>query len=240
MTNELVFEADELTKTYGGRVALAGVSFEVRRGEILSLLGPNGAGKTTTVSVFLGFVRPDGGRARVCGLDVGPADAAIRARLAYVPEQVSLYPHFSGLENLRYFLALSSAERPDDGRLLDALAETGLPREAAARPVGTYSKGMRQRVAIALALAKAADGLLLDEPTSGLDPAAAAELSDLLRRVRDRGAAILMVTHDLPRAHDVATRLGILCRGRLVDLADPRDVSAADLQRRYLTAVDAR
>lgn len=236
MAAELVFEANGLAKDYGGVPAVVDVSFTVGRGEILSLLGPNGAGKTTITNLFLGFTTATGGSAWVCGFEAGRQDIEVRRRLAYIPEQVSLYPYFTGLENLRYFVALASPERPSLPVLAGALAEAGLPEDAANRPVSTYSKGMRQKVGIALALAKQADALLLDEPTSGLDPGAAAEFSDLLRSLRDRGAGILMVTHDLFRAREVANRLGIIDRGRLVALLDARTTPPDELERRYLAA----
>jgi ABC-2 type transport system ATP-binding protein len=231
------FEAHALSKTYGWSWALRDVTFSVARGEIVCLLGPNGAGKTTIVNVFLGFVAPTAGAARVCGVAIGHNGDATSRRIAYIPEQLNLYPHFTGLENLRFFLAAAASADFRDASLLRALADAGLAREAAQRPVATYSKGMRQKVGIALALTRKADAVLLDEPTSGLDPAAAAEFSESLTRLRDRGAGILMVTHDLFRARDVASRLGIMSRGRLIDLFDAAAVTPEEVERRYLEAV---
>lgn len=235
-----VIEAFALTKRYGGVTAVDELDLRIHAGEVFCLLGPNGAGKTTTVSMFLGFVAPSYGSARVCGLDVGTDDPEIKRRLAYIPEQVSLYPYLSGLENLRFFLALSNSRHISRAGLVAVLREAGLPESAIDRPVSTYSKGMRQKVGIALALAKHARALFLDEPTSGLDPAAAAEFSALLERLRDRGAGILMVTHDLFRAREVATQLGIMEHGHLVELLDPKTVAPDEIERRYLAAVNHR
>ena len=135
-----VIEALALTKRYGGVTAVDELDLRIHAGEVFCLLGPNGAGKTTTVSMFLGFVAPSYGSARVCGLNVGKDDREIKHRLAYIPEQVSLYPYFSGLENLRFFLALSSSQPISRTALVAALREAGLSESAVDRPVSTYSK----------------------------------------------------------------------------------------------------
>jgi ABC-2 type transport system ATP-binding protein len=145
-----------------------------------------------------------------------------------------LYRNLTGLENLEYFAAL--AGRPELTRVeaLNYFAEVGLQAEAADRRVGTYSKGMRQKVGIAIALAKGARALLLDEPTSGLDPKASNEFSDLLRRMSDKGVAVLMATHDLFRAKESGTRVGIMKHGRLVAQHGTDEFGHADLERVYL------
>ena len=154
--------------------------------------------------------------------------------LAYIPETVMLYKNLTGLENLEYFSAL--AGRPDYTRaqLLDFLAQVGLQPEAADRRVGAYSKGMRQKVGIAVALAKHARALLLDEPTSGLDPKASNEFSALLTRLSHDGVAVLMATHDLFRAKESGTRIGIMRHGKLVRTLDTAEVGHADVERIYL------
>lgn len=229
-----MLEATNLTKTYNGNVAVDGLNLKIQPGEVYGLLGPNGAGKTTTINLFLGFTEPDTGTATVGGLDVQAAPLETKRLLAYIPEQVMLYPNLSGLENLAYFTALAGHDHYGDTDLRGFLAQAGLQEEAHARRVSTYSKGMRQKVGIALALAKEAKALLLDEPTSGLDPSASFEFSELLRGLSKQGVAVLMATHDLFRAKDVATRVGLMHSGRLVRELSGDELRDADLQAIYL------
>jgi len=223
-----------LSKQFGATRALDAVSLTVEPGEIYCLLGANGAGKTTLVNVFLNFVDPSDGQALVDGLDVTREPLATKQRLAYIPEQVMLYGALSGLENLRYFAALATGRQAARAELLGLLAQAGLDATAADRRVSTYSKGMRQKVGIAIALAKNAKALLLDEPTSGLDPKAAAEFAQLLRDARDRGVAVLTTTHDLFHAKQNGTRIGIMRAGRLVAELRSEELSHADLEALYL------
>ena len=227
-------EARGLSKDYGATRALDSLDLAIAPGEVYCLLGPNGAGKTTTINLFLGFVSPSGGQALVSGLDVATHDRETKQRLAYIPEQVMLYRNLSGLENLEYFAALGGKESVGRERLTDILVGAGLERDAVDRRVSEYSKGMRQKVGIAIAIAKEADVLLLDEPTSGLDPKAANEFSALVERLRNRGVAVLMATHDLFRAKETGTRVGIMRYGRLVKELSTDEIGHADLERIYL------
>lgn len=229
-----VLEARALVKRYGGVVAVDGLDLRVGPAEIYCLLGPNGAGKTTTIHLFLGFIEPTAGSVHVTGLDVAAEPLESKRRLAYVPEQVMLYRNLSGLENLEYFAALGGRGSLDPARLTEILVGAGLPPDAVRRRVSEYSKGMRQKVGIAVAMAKEADALLLDEPTSGLDPQASSEFSDLLGRLRDHGVAVLMATHDLFRAKETGTRVGIMRHGRLVTELSTDEIGHADLERIYL------
>jgi ABC-2 type transport system ATP-binding protein len=200
-----------------GKRVLDDVSFQVSAGEIYALLGGNGAGKSTTLLTFLGFQTPDKGEVRVEGEVVGgwAAVSAARSRIAYLPESASLYAHLDARENLAYFLSLAGM-RANVSAMESALDKVGLQPEARSRPMKDYSKGMRQKVAIALALTREAPILLLDEPTSGLDPAAIDEFHDLARGLAAEGRTILMVTHDVYGACQVADRIGLLRSGRLV------------------------
>lgn len=234
-----MLEAINLTRSWNGHQALAGVSLAVAPGEIYCLLGANGAGKTTTINCFLGFVRPDGGKALVGGVDVTTDPQAARQRIAYIPETVMLYANLTGIENLEYFSALAGRTDLSRDRLATLLTEVGLDPGAADRRVGTYSKGMRQKVGVAMALAREAKALLLDEPTSGLDPQASNEFSALLRRLAGDGVAILMATHDLFRAREVGTRVGIMKRGRLVAEHSTESLGHADLEQLYLEQMAA-
>jgi ABC-2 type transport system ATP-binding protein len=229
-----VLEAIDLTKSYGDHQALRGLNLRVNSGEIYCLLGANGAGKTTTINLFLNFVEPTSGSARVNGVDVVHNPLETKRYLAYIPEQVMLYGNLTGIENLEYFARLGGHGEYGAEDYRGFLDRVGLQREAAERRVRTYSKGMRQKVGVAIALAKQAKALLLDEPTSGLDPKASNEFSELLVQLRSGGAAILMATHDLFRAKETGTRIGIMKGGRLVQELSTDEVSHADVERIYL------
>lgn len=229
-----MLEAIALSKSFNGHEALTGLNLNVEPGEVFCLLGANGAGKTTTIHLFLGFLTATSGQALVDGLDVARQPLETKRRLAYIPEQVQLYSSLTGLENLAYLTALATGSEPDQKTLLESLERAGLEPEAGHRRLSTYSKGMRQKVAIAVALAKGARALLLDEPTSGLDPKAANELSNLLRELADDGVAVLMATHDLFRAKEVGRRLGIMKRGSLLDVLSAQAVDHRELERIYL------
>ncbi len=228
-----MLEAKNLVKHYGSHEALRGLSLRVEPGEIYCLLGANGAGKTTTVNLFLNFIQPTSGSAEVNGIDVCADPVGSKARLAYIPEQVMLYGALTGLENLQYFSTLGGRDH-DAATCRQFLLDAGLPPAAVERPVSQFSKGMRQKVGVAIALAKQATALLLDEPTSGLDPKASNEFSSLLMGLRDAGAAILMTSHDLFRAKESGTRVGIMREGRLLEELSSSDVSHTDLEALYL------
>ena len=234
-----MLQANGLTKTYGTTRALIQLDLTVGASEIVCLLGANGAGKTTTLNLFLGFVRPTAGAALVDGKNVEDAPIATKQALAYIPEQVALYPTLTGLENLEYFAALSGRTYPTKAPLYEILAQVGIPAEVADQRTATYSKGMRQKVGIAAALAKEATSFLLDEPMSGLDPKAASEFVGALRALKERGAAVLMATHDVFRSKEVATRIGIMRSGQLVDEIDAATVAATELQAIYLRHMHA-
>ncbi len=232
--------AKALTKDHGTHRALDNVTFSVGSGEIYCLLGANGAGKSTTIKLFLGFLKPTSGSAEVDGLNVEREPQAARRRLLYIPETVALYDELTGYENLDYFSRLAGVKERSPPRLREALQAAGLASDAFGRRVAHYSKGMRQKVGIALAIVKEAKALLLDEPTSGLDPEASAEFHDLLVRQRDRGAAILMATHDLFRAREVATTIGLMQTGRLRRTIDASKITASDLESLYLEEMGRR
>lgn len=229
-----MLKAIELTKNYNGTMALDSLDLEVGEGDIYGLLGANGAGKTTTINLFLNFVEPSGGKAMINGLDVAEEPLETKKYLAYIPEQVNLYKNLTGIENLEYFSALAGRDSYSRTELLRFFEEVGLDATAAERRVSTYSKGMRQKVGIAIALAKDAQALLLDEPTSGLDPKASNEFSELLKNLSDKGCAVLMATHDLFRAKESGTRVGIMKHGRLVAEMTTDEIGHADLERIYL------
>ncbi len=229
----MMLQASNLSKSYANAVALHPLNLTVQAGEIYCLLGANGAGKTTTINLFLNFVQPTSGTATVAGVDVVTHPEESKSRLAYIPENLMLYPNLTGLENLDYFSALARKQYTRD-ELTTFLSEAGLQSEAHHKRISTYSKGMRQKVGIAIALAKRADALLLDEPTSGLDPKASNEFSELLKKMSQRGVATLMATHDLFRAKETGTHLGIMREGRLVEQLTTDQINHTDLEKLYL------
>jgi ABC-2 type transport system ATP-binding protein len=206
----------DLVVRYGDRQVLDRLSLSVSEGEVYALLGGNGAGKSTTLQALLGFLRPQSGVVRVAGRDPAAEPEQVRRAIAYIPENVALYEHLTARENVDYFLGLAGALRVGP-EVEAAFTSVGLPKEAWGRRVSGFSKGMRQKTAIALAMLRQASILLLDEPTSGLDPGASADFNDLVSQLRAEGAAILVVTHDLFGAADVADRIGFLEQGRIVE-----------------------
>ena len=221
-------------KSYDGFLALKGLNLNIERGDVYCLLGANGAGKTTTIQLFLGFIEPTAGQAQINGLEVKLNPIETKRVLAYIPENVMLYPNLTGLENLRYFSTLAGVIETTDGALRATLARAGLPEAAVDRRVGTYSKGMRQKVGIAMAIARRVQLLLLDEPTSGLDPKASNEFSALVSSLSAEGVGVLMATHDLFRAREIATRIGIMRQGELVAEFAAADVTHQQLEQTYL------
>lgn len=233
-----MIQLDHVSKSFDKRLVLNDMSINIGKGEIYALLGPNGAGKSTTIKMLLGFLSPDQGQVKIAGLDpVNDADLCKR-KVAYIPEQVQLYPYFSGYENLVYFTELSGQKLSNtayEKHLLDA----GLAGEHHHRRLGTYSKGMRQKVGIAIALAKSAEVILLDEPASGLDPLASNELTALVQQLAAKGASILMASHDLFRVRETAQRIGLLHQGQLVTELQAASLSAPELEALYLQYMKA-
>ena len=231
-----MLETQNLTKKYGDYTALNSLNLRIEAGEIFALLGQNGAGKTTTINLFLGFTEPTEGTVWVNGISVAENALETKKYIAYIPETVMLYPNLTGIENLRFFASLAGFEYSNEDLGL-FLMKAGLQEMAHAKPLGGYSKGMRQKVGIAIALAKKATALLLDEPTSGLDPKASNEFSEILKELSANGTAILMATHDIFRAKEVAHRIGIMKEGNLVRILDTALISANELEELYLQTV---
>jgi ABC-2 type transport system ATP-binding protein len=231
-----VLQAMQLRKAYHGTTALASLDLTVDKGEIFCLLGQNGAGKTTTINLFLGFTEATGGKATINGVEVRPGETVTKPFVAYIPEVVQLYGNLTGVENLDFFSRLAGfAYSPE--QLRDFLRKASLQPEAHGKRLSTYSKGMRQKVGIAIALAKNADLILMDEPTSGLDPKATAEFTRLCRELAAAGKTIFMATHDIFNAVNVGTRIGIMKAGTLVHTVNTRDITATQLQQLYLETI---
>lgn len=231
-----MLEARALTKTYGDHNALNNLSLTVHKGEVFCLLGQNGAGKTTTLNIFLGFTSATSGVAKINGVEVQLNNTSTKKFVAYIPEVVQLYGNLTGIENLDFFSRLADFRYVKE-KLVAFLSKAGLQKEAHNKRLSSYSKGMRQKVGIAIALAKNADVIFMDEPTSGLDPKATAEFTSTCKELATDGKTILMATHDIFNAVNVGTRIGIMKQGALVHTINTRDVTANELQTLYLETI---
>ncbi|MDG1397496.1 MAG: ABC transporter ATP-binding protein [Polaribacter sp.] len=224
---------ENISKKYGNFTALKDLSFEVKAGEILCLLGANGAGKSTTINILLNFIKPTSGISKINEVDVLKNPLKTKGFLTYIPENLMLYPTFNAVENLDYFTRLSG-KKFNSTELEQILLEAGLEHGAHQKRISTFSKGMRQKVGIALAIAKDSKVLLLDEPTSGLDPKSSNEFISLLTKMKNNGVAVLMATHDLFRAKQVGTHIGIMRSGILENYSKSSNFSLKELESVYL------
>jgi ABC-2 type transport system ATP-binding protein len=202
---------NDLTKRYGSHTAVSEVNLTVDTGEVYGFLGPNGAGKSTTIGMLLSYVYPTEGTARVLGKDVHEEPVAIKRRIGVLPESCQLYDRLSGRKHLQFAIDSMGVDGDPDA-LIDRV---GLEPDAAQRPVGEYSTGMKQRLKIAVTLVGEPDLLVLDEPSSGLDPAGIQLLREIVLEERDRGAAVFFSSHILEQVEAVCDRIGILVDGRL-------------------------
>lgn len=217
MTN-FAIETHDLSRRYGETLAVDSLTLAVERGEIFGFLGHNGAGKTTTVNLLTTLILPTSGRASVCGHDIVGENLAVRQCIGYVPENVRLYNDLTVAENLRFFAELSGVPSIPR-RITEVLMLLDRPDWHHKR-VGSFSKGMRQRVGIAQALLHRPEVLFLDEPSSGLDPEASREVDELILRLnREFGMTVFMNTHMLDQVTRICTSIGIMNRGQLM-LAD--------------------
>ena len=230
-----MIEARDLTKRYeDGVLALDHLNLKVEDGEIFCLLGANGAGKTTTINLFFDFIQPTGGRAVIDGIDVTADPIEAKKHASYVSENVMLYGNFTARQNLDFFTRLAGRSDVTKDQYSMVLRRVGLQERAFDQRVKSFSKGMRQKLGIAIAILKGAPNVLLDEPTSGLDPKAAADFMELLLELRGEGKAIVMSTHDIFRAKAHADRVGIMKEGRLVMVRTREELTGEDLERLYL------
>lgn len=229
-------EAIDLGKRYNGHTALHKLNLRLKAGEIFCLLGQNGAGKTTTLNIFLGFTEATTGKSLINGVEVTPGNKATKKHLAYIPEVVQLYGNLTGLENLDFFTRLAGFIYGRD-ELERFLLHAGLQQEAHTKRLAAYSKGMRQKVGIAIALAKKADVIFMDEPTSGLDPKATQDFTAIVKQLGSEGKTILMATHDIFNAVNAGTHIGIMKNGVLVHTRKTADITANELQKLYLETI---
>jgi ABC-2 type transport system ATP-binding protein len=212
---------NELSKAYGARQAVRGISFSVRRGEVFGLLGPNGAGKTTTVEILEGHRRRSAGEVSVLGHDPGTRPADLRSRVGIVLQSCGTYPHLTVRETLAHWASLYPAPRGVD----ETLGLAGL-EEAADRRARTLSGGQKRRLDFALALVGDPELIFLDEPTTGFDPAARRAAWDVVRALRDLGKTVLLTTHYLDEAQALADRVAIIKNGTILADGPPGELVA--------------
>jgi len=228
-------EAVNLTKQYeDGVLALDHVSFAVRPGEIFAMLGGNGAGKTTTINLFLNFIEPTDGEARINDIPTHKDPLRAKEHVAFVSENVMLYENFTAIQNLDFFARIGGHRNYRKNDYRDVLLRVGLSEEWHDKRLRSFSKGMRQKCGIAIAILKNAAAVLLDEPTSGLDPKAGHEFIQLLGSLRDEGKAILMSTHDIFRAREIADTVAIMNKGRIIMQKKAGELAGKDLEDVYL------
>ena len=230
-----MLEAIDLTKRYpDGRLALDALNLKVEPGEIFCLLGANGAGKTTTLNLFMNFTQPTAGKVRINGIDAVRNPTEAKKHVAYLMESVALYGSLTAMQNLEFFARLGGRFDCTRDDYAMAMRRVGLPERSFTQPVRTFSKGMRQKLGIAMAMIKEAPALLLDEPLASLDPQAAVELVETLKMLRSRGRAILLTTHDLFHAKQLADTVGILKEGRKVLTRTREELIYERLETLYL------
>ncbi len=235
-----ILKTVELTKRYeDGVLALDRLNLEVRPGEIYCLLGANGAGKTTTINLFLGFIPPTSGTCLINGVDVTKDPLEAKKYVSFVSENVMLYGNFTARQNLDFFAKLGGKTALTKADYYKVMSRVSLQEKAFDQRVKNFSKGMRQKLGIAIAIVKDAPAVLLDEPTSGLDPKAAAEFLEIMGELRKEGKAVLMSTHDIFRAKEIGNRVGIMREGHLVMERTQAELQNEDLNRLYIDYMES-
>src|SRR5512146_1605514 len=212
----VLIETQDLVKSYGDKLAVNHVGFEVRGGEVFGFLGPNGAGKTTTIKMIVGLLQPTSGTVHVAGYDVQTQSRLAKASSGYVPDTPNLYAKLTGRELLRFVGDLYDLDRKQTAHRMEELLRMFELASAADDTVDSYSHGMQQKTSLAAALMHDPRVLVLDEPTVGLDPKSARLIKDILRQLADRGAAVFLSTHILEIAERMCDRIGIIDHGKLI------------------------
>jgi len=246
MSQKPIIETHNLTKSYGGQVAVNDLTFAIEEGEVFGFLGPNGSGKTTTLLMLLGLTEPTGGWARVSGFDPTKEPIKVKRIVGYIPENVGFYDDMDAIENLLFIARLNNMpESTSSIKIEEALERVGLKDEAK-KKVGAYSRGMRQRLGIAEILIREPSIAFLDEPTLGLDPEGTTRITDYIRSLsRDKDMTILLSSHDLKQVQKISDRIGIMINGRMIAVGpieklakeklgvDDREISLDDVYMKY-------
>lgn len=230
-----MLEISNLRKVYeDGTVGVDDLNLTVSAGEICVLLGANGAGKTSTIMLILGFTEPTSGTVKINGIDVQKDPLSAKRHVAYVSENVTLYGNFTARQNLAFFTQLAGRGEVSEDEYRAVFQRVGLAENAYHRRVRGFSKGMRQRLGIAIAILKNAELIVLDEPTSGLDPKGGFEFLETIRTLKSEDRAILMSSHDIFRVKSMADRVGIMRSGKILEVLDREQIESQDLEKLYL------
>ena len=239
MSEETVIEAAGLTKTYGEAVAVDHISFKVGHGEIFGLLGPNGAGKTTTILMLLGLTEISSGEVRVLGHNPAREPLSVKRVVGYLPDTVGFYDHLTAADNLHYTARLIGFTKDvREKKIAEALDRVGLAEQAEKR-VGTFSRGMRQRLGLAEILMKGAQIAILDEPTTGLDPHATSELLGIIRAFKSEGVSVLLSSHMLERVQSVCDRVALFSGGKIALMGTVPELGRQVLGGGYVVDIEA-
>jgi len=230
-----MLEAKDLTMKYeDGLLALDHLNFKIEPGEIFCMFGANGAGKTTAINLFLNFIQPTEGTALIEGIDVTKEPLKSKDYVSFVSENVMLYDNFSAFQNISYFSKLAGKRNLTKDDYAQVFKRVGLQEEAFNMRTKKFSKGMRQKLGIAIAIVKDAPNIILDEPTSGLDPRSGQEFLELLLELRDKGKSIFMSSHDIFRAKYIADNVGFMMKGKMVMLQSKAELKGQDLNKLYV------
>jgi ABC-2 type transport system ATP-binding protein len=236
-----MLETINLTKIYeDGQLAVDHLCVKVEPGEIFCMFGANGAGKTTTINLLLGFIPPTEGTALIEGIDIVKEPLRSKDYVSFVSENVVLYGNFTAFQNLDYFSKLAGKRSLTKADYTRVMKSVGLQEEAFNMRTRNYSKGMRQKLGLAVAVLKDAPNIILDEPTSGLDPKSGQEFLTLLLQMRDRGKTIFISTHDIFRAKLIADRIGFMKKGRLIVMKTREELEGEDLTALYIQYMEER
>lgn len=240
MKNDVMIEARGLTKRYGNFTAVDNLDLIVRRGEVYGLLGPNGSGKTTTILMLLGLTEPTAGTVRVVGFDPARQPLSVKSRAGYMPDQVGFYDELTAYENLTYIAKLNGIPRGEARKRIEAALERVGLSEVTDKRVGTFSRGMRQRLAVADVLIKQPQLIIMDEPTQGLDPEGAREFLQIIAGLSQDGITILLSSHLLHQVQAVCDRVGLFHRGRKVLEGTVDELARKVLGGAYHVGVEAQ
>jgi ABC-2 type transport system ATP-binding protein len=236
-----MLETKDLTKRYeDGLLAVDHLNFKVEPGEIFCMFGANGSGKTTTINIFLGFIPPTEGTVLIEGVDVVKEPLKSKDYVSFVSENVMLYDNFTAFQNINYFAKLAGKRNLTKADYAQVLNRVGLQEEAFNMRTKKYSKGMRQKLGIAIAMVKDAPNIILDEPTAGLDPKSGQEFLKLILELRNKGKAIFMSSHDIFRAKLIADRVAFMLKGKLVMLKTRKELEGEDLNQLYMEYMEER
>lgn len=230
MKGQIIVETEELTKKYGSRTAVDHLNIKIEEGEVFGFLGPNGAGKTTTLLMFLGLTEPTSGKAKVMGFDPTREPFKVKERVGYLPENVGFYDDMDARQNLRYIAKLNRISRDVSEKRIDYWLEMVGLSEESTKKVGTYSKGMRQRLGIAEVLIKEPKLVFLDEPTIGLDPDGTNRMLDLIHSLsREKNITLFLSSHLLDQVQKICDRVGIMINGNLVAIGPIEELAKKKL-----------